>query len=302
MNPTVKGFLYVIDITDGAGLNEDNRRNLEVFKALIGPDVLESVIFVTTKWAKADDDARDDQDEHYEEWKREKIEIDFPGASTVRLDGETSRRSKKKLDAMSEGERKGEMAKYHENAMVVIQELAKREAVKPPQLEKELNSADGPSTIGGTKLGQTLGIHIIQDANRASAGGMKKTALEYKVAATTLAFTPITDAGNIKAAREATKELFEEHGEALGETSYDIEKLLIDFAKIFSTKKQRAALDKSYEKMANANIQWARPGATVGEEFGGPIGKTIGGILGAGASRAMNPIRASLYWLKALRS
>jgi len=93
---------------------------------------------------------------------------------TVRLEGEKSRRSKKKLDAMSERARKGEMAKYHKNAMVVIRELAKREAMKPPQLEKELNSADGPLTIGGAKLGQTLGIHIVQDANCASAAGMTK--------------------------------------------------------------------------------------------------------------------------------
>ncbi len=95
---------------------------------------------------------------------------------TVRLEGEKSRHSKKKLrlDEMSERARKSEMAKYHKNAMVVIRELAKREAVKPPQLEKELNSADGPLTIGGAKLGQTLGIHIVQDANCASAAGMTK--------------------------------------------------------------------------------------------------------------------------------
>ncbi len=300
MNPTVKGFLYVIDITDGAGLNEDNRRNLEVFKALIGTDVVESVIFVTAQWAKKGDDARDDQEGRYKEWTK-KIEADFPGALTVRLDSETSRRSLKRLDEMTEEERKVEMAKYHENAMVVIRELAKREAVKPPQLEKELNSADGPLTIGGTKLGQTLGTHIVQDANRATAAGMTKAAGEYKVAAATLAFTPITEAGNIKGSREIAKELFGEGGEDIGENWYNLGKFPMKLAEIVMSRNQQAVLNKSHEEMTDGNIKKIRQIAAFGKALGGETGEKVGRWAGAGVALATSPMRIYLNWLDALR-
>jgi len=101
---------------------------------------------------------------------------------------------------------------------------------------------------------------------------MTKLVGEYKVAAATLAFTPITEAGNIKAARETAKELFGEHREALGEVWYDLGKFPIKLMKIFSTKKLRAALDSSYEKTADTNIKYTRAFAALGEEFGGPIG------------------------------
>jgi len=300
LNPTVKGFLYVIDITDGAGLNEDNRRNLEVFKALIGTDVVESVIFVTAQWAKKGDDARDDQEGRYKEWTK-KIEADFPGALTIRLDGETSRRSLKRLDEMTEEERKVEMAKYHENAMVVIRELAKREAVKPPQLEKELNSADGPSTIGGTKLGQTLGAHIVQDANRASAAGMTEMAGEYKVAAATLAFTPITEAGNIKGSRQIAKELFGERGEDIGEGWYNLGKLPMMLAEVVLTRNQQTALNKSHEEMTDGNIKTIHQIASFGKALGGETGEKVGRWAGAGVALATSPMRIALNWLDALK-
>ena len=299
MQPTVKGFLYVIDITDGAGLNEDNRRNLEVFKALIGTDVVESVIFVTAQWAKKGDDARDDQEGRYKEWTK-KIEADFPGALTIRLDGETSRRSLKRLDEMTEEERKVEMAKYHENAMVVIRELAKREAVKPPQLEKELNSADGPLTIGATMLGQTLGVQIIQDANRARRAGMPELAKEYKISATTLAFTPITEAGNIKASREIAKELFGEGGEAIGENWYDLGKQAIKFTESFMTENQQVVFKTLHEEMTDGNIKTIRESAAFGKALGGETGEQIGRWAGTVEALATSPMRIAVNWLGAI--
>ena len=49
---TVRGFLYFIDISDHAGLNDDNITNLKFFKKLVGgkPEVLKNVTFVITKW------------------------------------------------------------------------------------------------------------------------------------------------------------------------------------------------------------------------------------------------------------
>ncbi|KAF7326479.1 hypothetical protein MSAN_02509200 [Mycena sanguinolenta] len=140
--PTIKAFLYLIDITDAAGLDQENQKNLDFLAALVGADVFSSVVFVTTKWANpADEDAREVQEERHSQW--EDILLDsFPGSRLVRLDVETSRRSTKKLEA-DPALAKIERAKYRNNALKVIRFALERPATRPTQLEQEMNGKQG---------------------------------------------------------------------------------------------------------------------------------------------------------------
>ncbi|KAH8834592.1 hypothetical protein DL96DRAFT_1581028 [Flagelloscypha sp. PMI_526] len=218
LRPTVKGFLYFIDITDAAGLNEDNRRNLDMFKAMIGDKVLGSVVFVTTKWAKrgydAWDDAWDDQDDRFEQWQYE-INRSFPGASIVRLDEETSRCSKKRLDRMSPSERERETAKYHRNAMRVLSEVMKTEAQDLPQVQEEIADGGEGLTIGGLTLGSVIEVQLKKDAERADRIGMTDAANQLKSKASIISALPIALAGVISQVFDAATEILKECGEWL---------------------------------------------------------------------------------------
>ncbi|KAH8799572.1 hypothetical protein DL96DRAFT_1824293 [Flagelloscypha sp. PMI_526] len=168
--PTVKGFLYFIDIMDGA-INEDNIRNLETFKALVGEEVLGSVIFVTTKWAtKEEQTTRKRLENNFVGWA-EKIHLDFPGASILRLDDTTGRLDEEGLNELSPAERTEEEREYHNNAMRVLRQLLQKQATKSILAEKEMNEGGLETGTGNTTSEKAILRHVVTDLKRAAPVG-----------------------------------------------------------------------------------------------------------------------------------
>ncbi|KAH8834620.1 hypothetical protein DL96DRAFT_1551365 [Flagelloscypha sp. PMI_526] len=187
--PIVRGFLYFIDITDAAGLNEDNRYNLEIFKALIGEQVMESVIFVTTKWAGVNESARDDQDDHFEQW-RAVIAGTFPGASIVSLDGDTPRCSQNHLARLTSEVRAREIAKYRENAVRTIRAVVARRTRYLPLLQYELRTG-GPSVpISKTLVGKVITNQLLKIAKESEEAGLEDVAERCMEDILAMALTP----------------------------------------------------------------------------------------------------------------
>ncbi|KAH8824123.1 hypothetical protein DL96DRAFT_1616418 [Flagelloscypha sp. PMI_526] len=297
-NPAVKGFLYFIDISDGAGLNKDGQRNLNFFKALIGTEVMESVIFVTTKWA-TDENARDVQEDYFEQWTRE-IQVTFPGASIFRLDNETSRLSIRRLDRLSPEDRGQEKRKYYENAMKVLRELLRHEATIPTQLERDLNKDATGLVMNDTALGQLVRDELIEDARLAIGAGMHEEAKELIASAAVLTYIPVSEASQIKDAREAARMIFGDFGEPIGETLYEFGRTMTEICKSFSTEKQQAVLERSFAKTTAMNSRWARRGAENGKMILGPTGQVLGGIIACSASGVTNTLVGGFDWLRAL--
>ncbi|KAH8799570.1 hypothetical protein DL96DRAFT_871657 [Flagelloscypha sp. PMI_526] len=163
--PTVKGILYFIDITDGA-INEDNIRNLETFKALVGEEVLESVVFVTTKWStKAEPQNRKRHEKNFVGWG-EKIRREFPGASILRLDDTTGRLDEEDRNKLSSTERRKREGEYHDNAIRVLQQLLTKTATQPILAQKEMYAGGKRMKAGDTTLGRTVVRHLSGDIER----------------------------------------------------------------------------------------------------------------------------------------
>ncbi|KAH8824124.1 hypothetical protein DL96DRAFT_1616420 [Flagelloscypha sp. PMI_526] len=285
LHPTVKGFLYFIDITDGAGLNKDGQRNLAFFKALIGKEVMKSVIFVTTKWTK-DENMRDIQEDYYEQWEEE-IESDdaFYGASLLRLDDQTSRITERRLGRLPLGEQKEERKKYHDNAIRVLRELLKNEAKAPTQLEVDINEGAEEQTIGQTTLGKQVLGDLKEDATIAMNAGMENEAKELLASAAALAQTPISRAGQIEEAREAAKVILGEGYEKIGEAWYETWELVtMNLWRLAAKGDPQANLDEKFSEIASMNIDWAREGAKYGRNVLGGPGEVVGGLLGAYAA------------------
>ena len=74
----------------------------------------------------------------------------------------------------------------------------------------------------------------------------------------------------------AAKEIFGDHGEALGEISHGLWKLPTKLVGSFLTKNQRAALKKSTEEMTNANIKFIRASAAATFGFWKNVGRANG--------------------------
>ncbi|KAH8793662.1 hypothetical protein DL96DRAFT_1691108 [Flagelloscypha sp. PMI_526] len=165
LKPTVKGILYFIDIMDGA-VNEDNIRNLETFKGLVGEEVQESIIFVTTKWAtKAEPRNRKIHESHWVGWGQ-KIGKDFPRASILRLDDITGRLDEEDLSKLSLAERTKEEGEYHSNAMRVLQQLLTKTATQPILAQREMYAGGKGMKAGQTTLGMTTVKYLSEDIER----------------------------------------------------------------------------------------------------------------------------------------
>ncbi|KAH8834591.1 hypothetical protein DL96DRAFT_1581024 [Flagelloscypha sp. PMI_526] len=168
---------------------------------MIGDEVTESVIFVTTKWAREDSDARDDQEDRFEQWKTE-IEATFRGASIVRLDGKTSRRSTRKLAQMTHQEQEQEAAKYHENTLQVFREIFKREAKDMPLLQRELHFRGRDITISDTQMGRVITNQLLKVARESKARGFDEAAQQHENDVIALSLIPVHSRMGIEDARK----------------------------------------------------------------------------------------------------
>ncbi|KAH8799575.1 hypothetical protein DL96DRAFT_871970 [Flagelloscypha sp. PMI_526] len=174
LNPIVRGILYFIDIMDNA-MNEDNIRNLEMLKALVGEEMLESVAFVTTKWATEGDQMMRKRNENTFVELEKKIRRDFPRASMLRLDDTTGRLDEEELNELSsEAERTRKEQEYHNNTMRVLQKLLKKRATRPILIQEEMkNCSFLPKALLTTTLGRTSLLHLIEDLERAARGNSR---------------------------------------------------------------------------------------------------------------------------------
>ncbi|KAF8805486.1 hypothetical protein BYT27DRAFT_7212971 [Phlegmacium glaucopus] len=170
----VKGFLYFIDITDEAGLNQDNQRNLEIFKAIVGTEAMNSVIFVATKWAEQTERARRRQERRHADWEN-KVSTNFLGAHIMRLDAETSRYCEDELKDLSDGDGKAEKTKYHDNALKVLKEVLENRRVVH-QIQKDVKEVD--TRIRDTEVGHVNIKHVEEDAKAMATAGMNDQAEE----------------------------------------------------------------------------------------------------------------------------
>ncbi|KAH8793664.1 hypothetical protein DL96DRAFT_1828133 [Flagelloscypha sp. PMI_526] len=177
LKPTVKGILYFIDIDDSA-MSEDNIRNLETFKALVGKEVLESVAFVTTKWfTSAEQDPRKRQENNFIGWG-EKIRQSFPGSSILRLDDITGRLDEGDLNKLSSAERSEKLREYHYNAMRVLRILLTNAATRPILVQEEMrNDPVLLKAVKTTTLGKTTLRHLLEDLERAAQANSKTRTL-----------------------------------------------------------------------------------------------------------------------------
>ncbi|KAH8792393.1 hypothetical protein DL96DRAFT_1657431 [Flagelloscypha sp. PMI_526] len=165
LEPTATGILYFIDIWDVA-MNEDNIRNLQTFKALVGEEVLRSVVFVTAKWA-TEGTMRQRNATNFVKWE-EKIRRDFPGASIVRLDDTTGRLDEEDLNELSSADRRRKEREYHNNAMRVLQQLLKKRATQPLLAQREMNRGLAlPEAVKETTLWKTTLQYLTKDAAKA---------------------------------------------------------------------------------------------------------------------------------------
>ncbi|KAH8834684.1 hypothetical protein DL96DRAFT_1808658 [Flagelloscypha sp. PMI_526] len=165
LKPTIKGILYFLNIMDDA-MNEDNIRNLETFKALVGEEMLESVVFVTTKWfTEADPNARKRCETISAAWGKE-IRRDFPGASILRLDDITGRLNEEDLNKLSLAERTAKEREYHNNAMRVLRQLLTKSATQPIRAQREMYEGGKRMGAGQTTLGKTTIRHLSDDIER----------------------------------------------------------------------------------------------------------------------------------------
>ncbi|KAH8799609.1 hypothetical protein DL96DRAFT_1564588 [Flagelloscypha sp. PMI_526] len=162
---TVKGILYFIDMMDGA-MNEDNIRNLETFKGLVGEEVQESVVFVTTKWVTdAERNTRKRLENNFVGWG-EKIRRDFPKASIVRLDATTGRLDEEDLNELPLPERTKKEREYHNNTMRVLRQLLTKTATKPLLAQKEMHAGGKEMKAAETTVGKTVIGHLSEDIER----------------------------------------------------------------------------------------------------------------------------------------
>ncbi|KAH8799566.1 hypothetical protein DL96DRAFT_1824289 [Flagelloscypha sp. PMI_526] len=165
LKPTVKGILYFIDIADAA-IGQENIRNLEMFKALVGEEVLESVAFVTTKWVAGEErNTRKRHENNFAGWA-EKIRRDFPGASILRLDDNTGRLDEEDLNKLSSAERTKKEREYHDNAMRVLRQLLTKTATQPILAQREMYEGGKGMKAGQTTLGKTSIKHLSEDIKR----------------------------------------------------------------------------------------------------------------------------------------
>lgn len=278
---TIKAFLYLIDITDAAGLDQENQKNLEFLAALVGAEVFSSVVFVATKWgSQADEDTREVQEERHAQWKPILLDA-FPGSRLVRLDDQTSRRSAKKLaadPALAEAER----LKYRDNALNVIRLALERPATCPTQLEQEVNGPQGDNmTIGDTSLGrvvkkqvQELAYSLAQSGDTDAANAM----LEHEA---DIARLRVDDLSLAEKAREAGTRVLStcpSLGAELGELLYRYGKVGMEVVSAVAPGRRRGAIMKTFNDGVERTVQMVTHGAQQGGTVGGIVAAATGAV------------------------
>ncbi|KXN87823.1 hypothetical protein AN958_08062 [Leucoagaricus sp. SymC.cos] len=212
LHPTVKGFLYFIDIDDDAGLNQENKMNLEFFERLVGsdPEVLRGVIFVTTKWFKTGESKRKGQERRFKEWEKE-LQRQFPGSSIIRLDGQTSRVDIEDLDESLEGNQNPdarawiaqEKENYADNTFAVLRRVIATPATVATKLEHEVRTGDGnEAKLKKVSIGQ-MAVTEAADMERAfRQSGQSDLADIVLISMHEFGDTKVKDAGNYVKSRE----------------------------------------------------------------------------------------------------
>ncbi|KAF7351775.1 p-loop containing nucleoside triphosphate hydrolase protein [Mycena sanguinolenta] len=278
---TIKAFLYLIDITDAAGLDQENQKNLDFLAALVGEEVFSSVVFVTTKWGSpADEDTREVQEERHSQWERILLDS-FPGSRLVRLDDQTSRRSAKKLEA-NPALAEAEKVRYRANTLNVIRLALERPATRPTQLEQEVNGPEGANmTIGDTSLGQVVKMQVQQQAASLAASGQADAANALLGYEADIARLRVDDLKLAEKAREAgarVLSLCPSLGAELGELFYRYGKVAMEVVSAVAPRARRAAIMETFNNGVERTVQMATHGA---QQSG-----IVGGVLAAAAGAA----------------
>ncbi|KAJ6473727.1 hypothetical protein C8R45DRAFT_1163009 [Mycena sanguinolenta] len=261
---TIKAFLYLIDITDAAGLDQENRKNLDFLAALVGKEVFSSVVFVTTKWGSpADEHAREVQEEQHAQWERILLDS-FPESRLVRLDDRTWRRSAKKLEA---------------NPALAEEE---RPATQPMQLEKEVNGPQGNEmTIGDTSLGRVVKMQVQELAHLLAQSGDPDAAnaiLEYEADIGSLR---VNDLNLAEKAREAGAKVLHwclSLGAELGELIYRYGKVGMEVVSAVAPRAQRAAIMETFHGGVERTVRMTTQGAQQGGTVGGILAAATGAV------------------------
>jgi hypothetical protein len=280
---TIKAFLYLIDITDAAGLDQENQKSLDFLAALVGAQVFSSVVFVTTKWGSpADEDAREVQEERHSQWERLLFER-FPGSRLVRLDHLTSRRSAKRLEA-DPALAQTEKVKYRDNALNAIRFALERPATRPTQLEQEVNGPEGDHmTIGDTTLGQVVRKQVRQQAESLVQSGQADAANAILGHEADIGSLRVKDLNLAEKAREAGAKVLPwcpSLGAELGELVYRYGKVGMAFVSAVAPKTRGAAISETFNEGVERTVKMATHGA----QQGGTVGGVVAAVAGAAAT------------------
>ncbi|KXN84394.1 hypothetical protein AN958_12653 [Leucoagaricus sp. SymC.cos] len=322
LHPTVKGFLYFIDISDEAGLNADNLTNLKFFQKLVGqdPDILKSVAFVTTKWQQKENKSlRRGQERRLEEWKKTLEEL-FPGCRVLRLDGETSRADIEELDESLEenqtSEAKERIARektsYTKNVFTVLNDVLVNPAKVASKLEHEIKAINGGKRqmkdigIGQVALEEAKLMAMVLDE-----AGDSDLAEIMRSAADEFHNTKVKDAEEFVNSREQQRSEFmmrvnarlhdfRKGNEAFANAVYESTEAIMNFWSLvpFVGPKQKEALQKAFDKrMVKRTSGTVGTCAVAGGLFGKP-GRYVGAAFGAAVSAVVNVGDGSLTTLK----
>ena len=276
LDKTVKGFLYLIDINDAAGLDQENQRNLETFKAIVGERAMKSVIFVTTKWAMPSEKSRRSQNRRLGEWTKE-VNSRFQGARIVLLDGETSRYDDGDLADMSDYEAMTEKQKYSDNALKVIEKLVENEKVVP-QIQEEVK--DDNATMGSISVSKVAIGHLQEDTQKALRLGWTGEAFELMVTGKLFSEVKARDAKKVMAIRAAGRNAFNSVlGEILAQKWYDLGNVVLSLVELVSSQEQQQAVQKMFSAAAEDAPKFINCGVKLGAPFG-RLGQIAGGVAG----------------------
>ncbi|KAF7350776.1 G domain-containing protein [Mycena sanguinolenta] len=258
---TIKVFLYLIDINDGAGLDHENEKNLNFLAALVGEGVFSNVVFVTTKWGSpADEDGREVQEDRHCKWES-KLLVKFPGSRLIRLDAHTSRRSPKRLEA-DPVLAAVEKVKYRDNALNVIRFALERPAKQPTQLEQELNGSGGTDmTIGDTSLGQLVTQQVQEEAQSLALSNpdVANAILQHEAFIRSI---PVNDQHLV---------------EKLGDLAYRYGKVVMEVASTFVPGTGRNTIMEKFSEGVERTVHQT----TYAAERGGTIGGLVAAATGA---------------------
>ncbi|KXN87824.1 hypothetical protein AN958_08063 [Leucoagaricus sp. SymC.cos] len=324
LHPTVKGFLYFIDISDEAGLNNDNEMNLQFFANLIGedPNVLKCVVFVATKWLRVGESKRKGQERRFKEWKKE-LRQQFPGSPVIRLDGETSRDDIEDLDESLEENQTPEArariaqekASYTDNAFAVLRRVIATPATAATLLENEIRTSDGNEKIFKNISVSQLVITEAAEMELAFRQlGHSDLADIAQSARDKFGNTKVKDAGSYVRVREKYKvdlvnrvtrafyggdaKLCNERVAEILNSSGDIFARFLSLSSFVGSEQHQAMWKALEMRILNYISGGAEAGASIGKIYG-PKGQIVGGVLGMGAGALLGAVDAKVTGLAA---